>query len=115
MNEKKTKTIDCPRCSGLGTRKVFSHVLGGICFKCNGARKVVVSINHKPSKMFKVMAAFVTDYNDHKTGEMGIVYNMRAKSPAEALRSAQNVFETVTSTQFKNAWADPSTWIAVEN
>lgn len=28
--------VTCPRCSGSGFIKAFSHVKGGLCFKCKG-------------------------------------------------------------------------------
>lgn len=32
-----SKYITCPRCNGKGGFKIFMHVKGGVCFRCNGA------------------------------------------------------------------------------
>lgn len=33
-----TKTVTCQRCNGKGNIKAFSHVEGGVCFSCGGAK-----------------------------------------------------------------------------
>jgi hypothetical protein len=31
----------CPRCGGIGHIPGFSHVMGGMCFKCGGSGKIL--------------------------------------------------------------------------
>lgn len=43
--------VTCPRCSGSGILPAYSHVQGGICFKCRGASEVPVEVTVTPSSM----------------------------------------------------------------
>jgi len=44
MNATKTKatqvTYECPRCCGSGNIGAFAHVMGGVCFRCQGHGRV---------------------------------------------------------------------------
>lgn len=44
--------VNCTRCSGKGTLKQFSHVLGGTCFKCSGRGFTHVKSALKKTKSF---------------------------------------------------------------
>lgn len=35
------RSEDCPKCGGLGRIPEFHHIAGGVCFRCNGARKAL--------------------------------------------------------------------------
>lgn len=77
-----TQTFPCTRCDGSGRIRAFGHVLGGVCFKCNGSGKQARKPS-KPSQLFPLSAI------DRETGVRGHVYNVRARTPAEALRKAK--------------------------
>lgn len=36
-----TKSIPCSRCGGSGYFPQYSHIEGGICFKCRGKKQVI--------------------------------------------------------------------------
>ena len=45
------KLIDCPKCSGHGHIGAFAHVANGVCFCCQGARKIRVDIDAQIAKV----------------------------------------------------------------
>lgn len=65
------KTYTCDRCNGEGRIRSFNHVLGGICFKCQGSGKV----DRKPAapKMSKANPAILAD-NERKTAKAQEIY-----------------------------------------
>ena len=50
----------CDRCTGNKTIKSYSHVAGGVCFKCMG-KGYVVSNKKTVNKRFEVTAIFKPD------------------------------------------------------
>jgi len=42
-NANKTKTIDCPKCDGLGVIGAFGHIASGVCFCCNGNKTITIN------------------------------------------------------------------------
>jgi len=48
---KKTTTVKCPRCDGMGYIGAFGHVANGICFCCNGEKTIEIDIAAKRAKL----------------------------------------------------------------
>lgn len=47
----KTELIDCPKCNGTGYIDAFRNIANGVCFQCEGNKKVRVRIGkRKPVK-----------------------------------------------------------------
>lgn len=85
-----TITYTCSRCNGTGRLTVFSNVLGGVCFKCNGCGKQ----RHKPATPSAMWAVFGHDRN---TGESRRLYNVRAKTEQAAIEKARNTMAGASS------------------
>ena len=47
-------TFDCPRCFGKGRINAFSHVIAGVCFKCNGVGTITQKSKPRVSKKFAI-------------------------------------------------------------
>ena len=107
----------CSRCAGTGRLNVFSHVLGGTCFKCNGTG----TQRHKPAAPSVKWAVFG---HGSASGDSRRLFNVTAKSEAEAILKArkaydgasvlfkeENTLETAQAIKFSDM-ADPSalTW-----
>lgn len=73
-------TYPCSRCSGSGTIQGFSHVVGGVCFKCHGSGRQ----KGKPS----TSTPWVVLSRDRATGEPKHAYNVSAKSAEQAVAKA---------------------------
>lgn len=94
---------DCPRCSGLGRIKCYSHVIGGQCFRCHGTGKV----STKPVVSIK-WAVLGTD----QTGNRAHAYNVRARTAGAAIKRARQMWgnastEWKTSVSLEHALAVP--------
>ena len=85
-----TTTYACSRCGGSGRLAVFSNVLGGTCFKCNGKG----TQRHKPAQPSAMWAVFG---HDRQTGESRRLYNVRAKSAEAAINKARQTYERASS------------------
>ena len=46
----------CPKCEGHGKIGAYSHVMSGVCFKCNGAGKVAQKPAAKAQKWVCIYA-----------------------------------------------------------
>lgn len=73
---RKTKTIECGKCNGLGEIAAYSGIAGGICFACGGTGKKTVSANHQPSIKFTCVYAGVD------------LFTIKARSESQALMIA---------------------------
>tara|TARA_Y100001936_G_C16043707_1_gene653259 strand:- start:163 stop:531 length:369 start_codon:yes stop_codon:yes gene_type:complete len=54
--KKNATYTDCHRCIGKGKISGFSHVMGGVCFKCNGSQKLPA--NHAAKNARKLFLQF---------------------------------------------------------
>jgi len=86
------KTYPCSRCEGARYIRGFSHVVGGVCFRCGGTGKQ----KSKPatSTLWAILG------RDPLTGEEKHAYNISAKTPSVALKKASVVFAGA-SAQFR--------------
>lgn len=89
------KLYPCSRCDGEGRVKSFSHVLGGVCFKCGGSGKQKT----KPRESVK-WAVFG---HCRKTGRAGIVYNVGAPNHDAAVKKARAKYERANAA-WRDAW-----------
>lgn len=78
------KTYPCSRCEGAGRIRAFSHVVGGVCFRCGGTGKQ----KSKPA----TSTTWAILGRDPQTGEVRHIYNIRAKTPSVALKKAAVTF-----------------------
>lgn len=92
-----TDTYKCTRCNGKGYLPIFSHVLGGICFKCKGSGKQA----SKPGKPSVKWAVFGTNC---MTGERARLYNVNAKNEQVAIEKARAIYARA-STEFKDMYS----------
>ena len=44
------KIVDCPKCDGKGFIPGLSHYANGVCFCCNGAKKLQVNVSKLQAK-----------------------------------------------------------------
>ncbi|RUR74883.1 hypothetical protein PCC6912_50610 [Chlorogloeopsis fritschii PCC 6912] len=49
--------IECPRCCGQGYIQAYSHIKGGVCFLCAGAK--VIELRKKYIKKDKIVCRFI--------------------------------------------------------
>lgn len=99
----------CTKCFGKGHIRAFSHVQGGVCFSCGGAGYRMVSANHKPSILFAIEVTCVrAEGCTLEVGQRGVVFNVKARTAAEALRKAR-----VTWSSRSNPWFDKDSAEAV--
>lgn len=75
--------VECPKCAGQKIIKAFSAIAGGVCFSCNGHGFVERKSVSKKSIKWAVKAM------PKDGGQMGVVFFLRAKNAASALREAQ--------------------------
>ena len=92
-----TGTFKCTRCNGKGHLPIFSHVLGGVCFKCGGTGKQA----SKPGKPSVKWAVFGTN---RMTGERARLYNVKAKNEKAAIEKARAIYARA-STEFKDMYS----------
>jgi hypothetical protein len=75
--------VTCGKCNGIGRIDVYSHVLGGVCFSCDGRGHREVKRVSKPSVRYLVSAV------ERDTGKRITPFALRARSEAQALRIAR--------------------------
>lgn len=81
-----TYTTDCPRCvNGTGRISAFSHVKGGICFKCGGRGKITLKRKPRPSMRFVAMQ----DFGDGRGFVMTFFFKARSQAEADRKLSAK--------------------------
>lgn len=51
------RMTECDRCNGNGTIRGYSHVQGGVCFKCGGTGKVATKRQPSAAQIAKKAAA----------------------------------------------------------
>lgn len=85
--------FECPKCSGgSGHIKAFSHVMGGVCFKCGG--KGYVEQKTKPAKPMLEWSVGATNAakshpQDHEAGVCVFpIFTIKASTEAAALKKA---------------------------
>lgn len=81
--------VECSKCSGKGNISAFGHVLGGVCFSCNGVGYKVLKNKPRPSKSF-VFFYLWNDPNDcnYMGGEYCRCYTRKFRNMAAAERHA---------------------------
>ena len=47
--------VDCPRCNGKGGLKHYAHINNGVCYKCDGYRKVTVFFTEQQNENNKAL------------------------------------------------------------
>lgn len=78
--------VECPRCmNGKGHIRAFSHVRGGVCFKCGGAGYVERKTAPKAQFWFRCWSVI--------DGEGGYYWNVKAPSEKQAMTKAQKFIE----------------------
>lgn len=81
---------NCVRCAGKGRITAYANVLGGVCFKCNGSGRQA----SKPRASAVLWAVFLVN---RETGQGDRIWNIRAKSSASAMSSAQEHYNRASS------------------
>ena len=76
-------TFECPRCLGKGHIKAFTHVLGGVCFKCNGTGTVTQKAKPSTSTLFRVSIETI------EGSTLSPVFNKKGRTAAACLKAAQ--------------------------
>ena len=84
------RVYECDRCSGRGRISVFSHVIGGTCFKCGGSGR----LKRKPPAKSVVYAVFLVH---RESGKPARIYNVKAKAPQAAMGKARVMYEAASS------------------
>ena len=85
--------VVCPRCcNSKGVIDAYSHVKGGVCFKCNGVGWIYRKTKPHPMRSWRVGAENLN--NDHALDykiEWVVfpIFQIKAKSEKEALRKAK--------------------------
>lgn len=83
-------TYTCPRCNGSGRLTVFSNVLGGTCFRCDGKG----ALRTKPASPTPKWAVF----GQHReTGAWVRLYNVTAKTKDGAIERARDTYASASS------------------
>ena len=62
LTDSLTSVIDCPRCGGAGRLDCFSHVNGGICFLCDGAKVVDEKVTIKAARAKKLYIRYKKEW-----------------------------------------------------
>lgn len=88
QNETTTTFKTCPRCKGEGVIKHFSHVLGGLCFKCKGGGEVAVKVKLTPREIAEAeywasQEASDWNYNDNPPDGLGFTNDAGAQADAD--------------------------------
>lgn len=74
-NKKYDFVFECPRCSGQGYIQAFSHIKGGVCFLCGGAK--VIEINRQYTKKDKIVCRFVKGHCHQYDENWKLVWHYR--------------------------------------
>lgn len=77
----KLTTYKCPKCNGLGFISCYSGIANGVCFSCEG-NGFKFGTPPVPGVIFAVSAVLKS------TGERVQVFNIKAKTAAEAMKKA---------------------------
>jgi hypothetical protein len=81
-----TMKVECPRClNGKGHIRAFTHVQGGVCFKCGGAG--FVERKTAPKKRFWFRCWTMLD------GEGAFRYSLKAPSEKQAMTKLRKFIE----------------------
>ena len=76
--------IKCGKCNGTGNIQAFSHIVGGVCFACEGKGHKILKNKPRPSILFSVGAA------DREDGEIVFpIFNFKAPNEKAALKKAK--------------------------
>lgn len=99
--------VECPRCTnGKGRIHAFSHVLGGVCFKCSGTGYVERKTAPKAQFWFRCWSVI--------DGEGGFYWSIKAPTEKQALTKARKFIEKAAAKgigyDMKSFWVelDPS-------
>lgn len=85
-----TATYKCCRCQGRGKLNAFSHVIGGVCFKCSGT-------GTQANKPTEALPLFAVMFVNRATGAAERIYSLRARTSALAMRVAAARYEQASS------------------
>lgn len=85
-----TATYKCSRCQGRGRLTAFSHVIGGVCFKCGGT-------GAQATKPTEALPLFAVMFVSRATGAAERIYSLRAQTSALAMRVAAARYEQASS------------------
>lgn len=78
--------VECPRClGGKGHIRAFTHIQGGVCFKCGGAGHV--ERKTAPRQQFWYRCWTILD------GEGGFYWSVKAPSEKQALTKVRKFIE----------------------
>lgn len=92
-----TATYKCSRCRGNGRLNAFSHVIGGVCFKCGGT-------GTQATKPTESLPLFAVMFVNRATGAATRIYNLRARTSALAMKVAAARYEQA-STAFRDEYS----------
>lgn len=93
---------ECPKCSnGKGIINAFSHVLGGVCFKCKGTG--FIEQKNKPTISKQYSFSFLwTDPNhcNYRNGDFCKCFIKKARSESAAIKIAEKAMKANGSVDF---------------
>lgn len=92
---------ECAKCNGQGNIRAFSNVDGGRCFSCAGRGTISTKAAPKASARFAVSA------QPKAGGDLEVVFTVKARHEAEALKVA------IAQLQRGNAYIPESARVAL--
>lgn len=96
------QTRDCSRCDGSGRMVGFSHVHGGVCFKCNGTGQVMTAAGKAAFKKVKA----VQDKHCTKAASQVVA--------GDKIKGSDGKFRTVVGVEVKMGKGNGTTRYGVE-
>ncbi|MGP9633721.1 hypothetical protein ACT3R7_11710 [Halomonas sp. AOP43-A1-21] len=108
----KLHKADCPRCAGgKGHIDAYSHIKGGVCFKCDGKGYVMLKAAPRRSTSWRVGATNIeqTHPGDHEAGAVVYpIFTLKARSESEALKKARAKLERGEGYDASSAFVKPA-------
>ena len=106
----KMDSYPCSRCGGSGKLSGYSHVWGGVCFKCGGTGTQATKPSSKPIKWAVYFPKTVERPTAIERGDY-FTYVVSAKTPDQAILKATTTFlgSRLVRHEFteRGAWAEP--------
>lgn len=106
----KMESYPCSRCGGSGKLSGYSHVWGGVCFKCGGTGTQATKPSSKPIKWAVYFPKTVERPTAIESGDY-FTYVVSAKTPDQAVLKATTTFlgSRLVRHEFteRGAWAEP--------
>jgi hypothetical protein len=78
--------VECMKCSGTGHIQAFNHIMGGVCFACEGKGYRMLKSIPKPSKKY-----YVSIRMEENDAEIKQWIGVNAHSEKEALKKSQKI------------------------